>query len=304
MMGNDPRMSSTFQACTAPSDEPPCPLCGATGSCRDHFPRKGIVRCARCGLVYHPWQGETRSLYTEEYFKGDEYRDYLADERALRTNFRQRLAEVRRLKPSGALLEIGCAYGLFLDEARAFYDVHGIDVCEGPLDHACRALGLPVQRGEFLEMPDELNRYDVICLWDTIEHLREPVRVVERAARWLAPDGLLVVTTGNAASLVARLRGERWRLVHPPTHLFYFTPSTLERAVRRAGLVKVSVRHVAHHRRYRSMAHGLLMAGPRRHPKLYALATLFGRLDFTVGLDLGDLMMFVARKPREGTPGG
>ena len=62
-------------------------------------------------------------------------------------------------------------------------------------------------------------------MWDTIEHLKRPDLFVQKAAADLRPGGLIALTTGDIGSLNARLRGARWRMIHPPTHLHYFSVS-------------------------------------------------------------------------------
>ncbi|MFB3891718.1 MAG: class I SAM-dependent methyltransferase [Phycisphaerae bacterium] len=276
-----------------------CQLCDFAGPMPALYAAKGIVRCPRCGLAFYPDQVDTSGLYTEGYFSGQEYRDYLADEGAIRKNFRCRLADLGRLtagKPGGRLLEIGCAYGLFLDEARRSYDVSGIDIAASAIAHARDKLHLNVRVADFLDVHDEPAAYDIICLWDTIEHLRFPIRYIEKAARWLRPGGLLALSTGDIGSFVARRRKARWRLIHPPTHLFYFSVRTLEMAVRRAGLSPAMTRHVGFHRSYKSIAYGLFVANGKGHRVLYNLATLWGSLDFTISLNFRDIVMYVARK--------
>jgi len=276
-----------------------CPLCGRTGAMEPFYPDRGIVRCPECGLVRYDGMVAAGELYTERYFKGGEYHDYLADKPMLQRNFRTRIAELRELAPQGKLLEIGAAYGFFLELAQRYWQVRGLEIAAEGAAHAREALGLNVTRGDFLGLPDELGAYGVICLWDTIEHLTQPVRTVEKIARWLRPGGYVVMTTGNIASLLSRLRKERWRLIHPPTHVTYFSPATLSRTVERAGLRVRRISSVGYWRGYRSVMHAVLMAGRRPHPLLYGIATLGGSLDLPVYLNLGDIMLMIAQKPKE-----
>jgi SAM-dependent methyltransferase len=198
--------------------------------------------------------------------------------------------------PPGRLLEIGCAYGFFLDLAREHWSVRGFDITHEGVEQARQVLGLDVVLGEFLEAPDEPDSTDIVCLWDTVEHLAHPVRVLEKAARWLKAGGVLVFTTGDLGSLVARIRGRRWRLIHPPTHLYYFTRETAAMACRQAGLVVERTTHVGYRRSFRSMVHGIL-GGRRSGAWVQRLVTVGDRLDFAVHLDLHDIMMVVARRP-------
>jgi SAM-dependent methyltransferase len=266
---------------------------------RPRFPRHSIVACPDCGLVFYDGPPPPPDLYAASYFEGGEYRFYEEDKAVLQRNFRRRVSELRRFSPEGRLLEIGCAHGYFLEVARAHWTVRGIDVSADAVARA-RAVGLDAVAGEFLELPEEPGRYDVICLWDTIEHLERPVETVEKAARWLKPGGTLALTTGDAGSLLARVQGEKWRQIHPPTHLFYFTRATLGRLFRRAGLEAVRIRTIGHSRSYRSMLYGLFALGRTEPGAAYDLLTAGGRLDFPVYLNLFDIVMAAARKPRSG----
>jgi SAM-dependent methyltransferase len=276
-----------------------CPLCGRVEAAEPFYRDRGIVRCPECGLVRYDGTVAAGELYTERYFQGGEYHDYLADKPMLQRNFRARIAELRTLAPQGKLLEIGSAYGFFLELAQRHWQARGVEIAAEGVAYARDTLGLDVTRGDFLDLPEEPAAHDVICLWDTIEHLAEPVRTVEKIARWLRPGGYVAITTGNIASLVSRLRKERWRLIHPPTHVTYFSPATLSRTVERAGLRVRRISSVGFWRSSRSMLHTVLMASRRPRPLLYGIATFGGRLDVPVYLNLGDIMLMIAQKPRE-----
>ncbi len=261
------------------------------------YPRVGIVKCRECGLVYFDGSVDPRALYTSDYFNGGEYLDYHADKPIIQRNFRARIAHLAKLAPRGKLLEIGSAYGFFLELAREKWEVQGIEISPEGVAHARDKLGLDVRAEDFLQAPEEPESFDLVCMWDTIEHLSSPMEHIEKAARWLKPGGYLVLSTGDIASLVSRIQRDRWRLVHPPTHLFYFSPDTLGRAVCRAGLEVAEVSHIGYSRSSKTMAYGMFMLGARRLPGLYSLATLGGRLDIPVYLNLRNIMMLVARKP-------
>jgi len=277
-----------------------CSLCGYDGPMAEVYPSQQIHRCPECALVF--WagdgNGDLAGLYTSDYFHGEEYRDYVGDRKLIQRDFRRRINALRKLKPGGKLLEIGCAYGFFLDLARQHWDVRGLDVAEEGVAHAREQLGLTnVEVADFLALPDEPESCDVICLWDTLEHLPGPVAVIDRAARWLKDDGVLVITTNDVDSRISRMRGDKWRQIHPPTHLYYFSPETLTRAVENAGLETVDVSYVGYTRGYKSMAYGVFALRNPKFAWVYKLMTLGGRLDFPVYLNLYDIMMFSARKP-------
>jgi SAM-dependent methyltransferase len=274
-----------------------CQLCGGAGPMRRRFPRHGIVECPGCGLVFYDGEASGEGLYGEQYFSGGEYLDYRADQTVIQSNFRRHVPLLSQWAPSGRLLELGCAHGFFLEVAARRWQARGIDVSAEAIHHARHLVGVDAVRADFLALPDEPDCYDLVCLWDTIEHLPRPIETIEKAARWLKPGGVLVLTTGDVESRLARLQGEGWRQLHPPTHLFYFSEATLRKTAARAGLQPFHSSYVGYSRGYRAMLYGLFALPGKKTAWLYRLLTAGGRLDFPIYLNLRDILMFAARKP-------
>jgi SAM-dependent methyltransferase len=261
------------------------------------FPGKNIVKCPGCGLVFYEGVAPPGNLYNDEYFSGGEYLDYCGDKKIIQRNFRRHIKVLHRLVPSGRLLELGCAYGFFLELAREHWEVKGIDVTAAGVRHARDVVGVNALQKDFLTLSDEPESWDVICLWDTIEHLPDPILTLRKAATWLKPGGVLLLTTGDIESRLARLRGERWRQIHPPTHLYYFSSATLGKALVQAGLQVESISYVGYSRGFRAMIYGLFALPNKKSRWLYQLLTLGGRLDFPIYLNLYDILLVIAKKP-------
>src|SRR5215470_5032332 len=219
-----------------------CPACDETIAHEHLFIKNGcdILRCTACGLGRADTTGfDPGTYYTREYFSGqhpDGYADYLGSERVLRREFAREVEFIRRYCPSGRLVEIGCAYGFFLQEAQARFDVAGIELAEDAAAE-CRRKGLNVLTGIACEQNlDRLGPPDVFVLLDVIEHLADPFDTLGRCARRLKPGGLIVLTTGDFGSRLARLAGARWRLMTPPQHLWFFTADAFRRWAQRLGM--------------------------------------------------------------------
>lgn len=261
----------------------------------------GLVRCGQCGFVSADVQlshDELAGLYSHKYFAGEEYRDYVAERALIERQFRARLARLLRFVPSPGskrLFEIGAAYGFFLSVAReVFQRVEGIDIAADAAAMARESFGLPVAAGDFLDHRID-GPVDVICLWDTIEHLARPDLYVQKAAAITKPGSVLALTTGDIDSLVARMRGARWRQIHPPTHLHYFSRATLTRLLDRHGFEVKYVGHEGMTRSVDTMAYILLTIKRRQH-RLYRALKSARLLDWHLRLNLRDILFLVAER--------
>ena len=82
---------------------------------------------------------------------------------------------------------------------------------------------------------------DVICFWDTLEHVPDPLEFLRTVRSRLADDGVFALSVPSYASIPARLLGGRWWTLKPEQHIWHFTPTTLRLVAARAGLVLTSV---------------------------------------------------------------
>jgi SAM-dependent methyltransferase len=262
----------------------------------------GILRCRACGYVFADMRltdEELFKLYNEDFFTGAEFSDYAADAKFFRKNFALRLRELKKfLDPARhqKLLEIGCAYGFFLDMARGeFAQVQGIDITDAGVRYAREELKLDVVQADFLAHDYGAEKFDVVCMWDTIEHLREPHRYVEKIAAHTAPGALLALTTGDIESANARLRKDRWRLIHPPTHLHYFSSKSIARLLDAHGFDLVYNRYCGFYRSIGNMAYNVLVLRQQK-PQLYRPLERLGIGGLGFYLNLYDIMYVIARR--------
>ena len=205
---------------------------------RDAFP---ILRCVSCGvgMTQLPENFSAGGIYTEAYFQGgqaDGYSDYVGSESVLRGEFRAAVQYLRQTGcSSGRLLELGCAYGFFLAEANAYFEVQGIEMSESAV-HFCRTRGFEVEHGTLTaEYVGRSAPFDAVVMLDVVEHLMEPDKMMELVRKAMKPGGKLMLTTGDWESALSRLMGRNWRLMTPPQHTFFFSPRTLSVMLARVG---------------------------------------------------------------------
>lgn len=233
-----------------------CPLCGASAA-RTLFVaadrligRPGefpVVRCDGCGLVFlrprpAPWR--LGDFYPDEYYplsyepsaEGHAVAGYLLA-MVLGWTREQNLRE-----PS--LLDIGCGTGLFLNLARqAGMRVQGIEMSPSAAAYARGKYDLEVHCGTIEDAGLAGCSFDIITMWQVLEHLPQPVAALRQAARALRSGGVLLLTVPNFESIEAHFFGHRWYSLDAPRHLYQFTPSTIARALNTAGLKPVRVTH-------------------------------------------------------------
>jgi SAM-dependent methyltransferase len=274
-----------------------CVACGQVSVHRLLFKKNGcdIVRCEQCGLGRAETTGfDPESYYTNDYFSGkrpDGYADYAGAEQILRREFARSLKFIRKFRASGRLLEVGCAYGYFLQEAKPFFEVSGVELAEDAAEH-CRRSGLMVFTGQADEnLLGQLGALDVIVLLDVIEHLPCPRDTIALLVDHLNPGGIIVITTGDFGSLSSRVAGAQWRLMTPPQHLWFFSQVSMRGMAISLGL---EVEHLDHP--WKIVPLSLIsfqlarMAGLRPERM-----TASGRLGLPV--NLFDAMRVVLRKP-------
>jgi 2-polyprenyl-3-methyl-5-hydroxy-6-metoxy-1,4-benzoquinol methylase len=227
-----------------------CNLCGSDErKLKYEIDGYHIVECAACKLCYVAEQvtdDEILVFYGRDYYTGGNdkgYSDYVGNRDARKAHFRSLLPDIRRYLRGERIkaLDIGCAAGFFLEVAQeAGWRAKGIEISTYMSEYARQSLGLDVLTGRLEELDLPERAFDLVTMWDVIEHLSDPFSALQRARRLLAPDGLIAIATGDISGATARIYGRRWSLLAPPGHLFYFSRRTLFAMLRQTGFEPLS----------------------------------------------------------------
>jgi len=257
------------------------------GSSRTRAGHLAIVRCARCGLMMTNPQDDPVTLVAAYGRHADTVYDLEYDNR--RRAARRHLALVTKYRVTSArILDVGCATGAFVSAAHdAGWRAAGLDASEPMILRArirCPGAVFHVGTLDDVEFPSEA--FDVITLWDVLEHVYSPLEALVRLRKWLTPGGWLCLSVPNAGSVTARLMGRHWVLLLRE-HLWYFCPKTLGRLLSLAGFVVVETRpklvqfSLANICRRVGQYRGLVPTLSRRLSRLPGCARL--RLQFPIG---------------------
>lgn len=238
-----------------------CTLCGAIDAellfvGRDEwYGRTGEFptwRCHECGLIYlnpRPSRAEIGQYYPTQY---DPYARAIEDEPSWWRRFNRRLAMRKRLRlvqqwlpRPGRVLDVGCATGSFLAALREQgWQAQGVELSPYAADYARQRYSLDVFTGELqaAQLPDQA--FNLVVLWDVLEHVYQPRETLLEAARVTAPGGVLLLVLPNPGSVEACLFGQYWAGWDTPRHLQVYSQPVIRRLLRETGWQMEAVRCV------------------------------------------------------------
>lgn len=224
-----------------------CPICRSSEISVLHtFEPFKVVSCSNCRLIYlNPRLKESDiiKVYQEnEYFSdsgdsGYQNYNYIAQEETLRMTFRRFLAELKKHgMTSGRMLELGCGYGYFLDEAKHHFSyLAGTELSQEAGDYARKISGADLYFGELSSLPEEICDFDLIVAANVIEHIYDPIEFIVALKKKLVIGGRIVMATPDIGSIWYKIMKSRWQSFKIPEHVVFYSKSTLINLFKKAG---------------------------------------------------------------------
>jgi SAM-dependent methyltransferase len=281
---------------------------------------KVIRECSACHLMVLdpiPSEQELHAVYNEGYFENDEltqsdvskvygYVDYISERINKQKNYASICRTLRRFViPSSRtprLLDFGCGLGFFLDNAfEAGFEPTGVEFNRYALEYIRRRYA---HRTVHFSDLDASERFDVITMFDVVEHLRDPFATIQSIRRMLNDNGIAVITTMDSTSFVSRIMGKRledFRRIRE--HLFFFSRGNLVSILIKQGFDVLRVSSHGHSFELRLLANRLRTVLPVVGVPLswfVKLVPLVG--GWSVYLDPRTKFIVYARKRRERRP--
>lgn len=201
-----------------------------------------LVRCPTCSLV---WLENPPTPQEAQYHYGVEYHQAVQTSGEVDTSKRwcgprNRVLELSR---GGALLDIGCNSGAFLQTMRDdAWKLHGIEISSDQARRAQVNSGARVFVGDVLDAPFAPESFDVVTCLHVMEHMYQPKEVLARVWSWLKPGGILYIQVPNIEGLEASLFGSYWFGLELPRHLYHFSPASLRRLLTQSGYEEILIR--------------------------------------------------------------
>lgn len=241
--------------------DPRCPGCGSVSTSIVHrSAKRTYIQCQACHTLYQVLAEPMVTQYDESYFM-EEYkqqygRTYLDDFETIKAQGTRRLNQIQKLlsktgaPTSPTLLDIGCAYGPFLQAAKEqqFLPM-GLDVSSEAVEYVTNTLGIPAQRGDINSLSPELNPqgFHVVSLWYVIEHLQDLKDSLNTIYDLLLPGGVLALATPSWRGISGRKNMAAFLDESPMDHVTVWDPKQAKVLLERSGFTVKTIIPASYH---------------------------------------------------------
>jgi SAM-dependent methyltransferase len=209
-----------------------------------------FVRCSNCGLIYlspRPSESQITQYYASDY---QPYMLAIEDDpsclnRILRyyDQYKRCNAVTSKVKKPGKILDIGCSTGIFLQGMlKRGWETFGVEPSEYAASYATKRFGLNVKQCVLEEANFPSSFFDVITMWDVLEHLYNPKHTLNEINRILKPGGLLLINIPNPESWERNWFNMYWAGWDIPRHLYLFNQNTISQLLLDAQFEKEYVK--------------------------------------------------------------
>ncbi|MBN2777434.1 MAG: class I SAM-dependent methyltransferase [Bacteroidales bacterium] len=197
-----------------------------------------ISECRSCRYIFtnpRPSDEDLQSFYDFDYFKDTRHHDkFFNSDGSVKSNvedYYNRIKDIEKwFSTRGKLLELGSAHGDFLYKmTQRGWETYGIEISVEAVELALMKNNLKIFNGTFEDFETD-KKFDVICMYQTLEHVKDPKYVIEKAFRLLNKNGILVIEVPNVKAFDLRISKKRkWLSYDLPRHLSHFSPSFLKK---------------------------------------------------------------------------
>lgn len=221
-----------------------CKLCSGTNTNTFILGDTELIQCPDCGIVYNSSFRSIEEL--EKYYKED-YKITTDDivETEKRRIFRlpeqiELIYIISGFKPAPAsILDFGCDKAFFLDEARRYgYNTTGIEQSVKAKEYS-NIIGI----NSYPALNDLNEKYDVVVMWHSLEHIPEPKQILKQLSDKMNPDSYIFIRVPAFDSLFRKIFGKRWIWFQPENHYFHYSLESLAYLLKEAGFKVESITH-------------------------------------------------------------
>lgn len=216
-----------------------CPICKAVAKFYCDKAPVHYFKCQSCRTIFqYPLPSvEMMVNYANQEYRDGVYKEYVQAREIKYATFRNRLADIQKRVEGRYFLDIGCSCGCFIDVAlEQGLDVYGVEFSSVAIAAATERARSRITQGDVNLLSNKyVKTFDVITVFDVIEHTLEPIQFLKILRTMLKPKGLLVITTPNTDHFLRSLMGKHWPMLQPFQHVVLFSEKSLYLALKETG---------------------------------------------------------------------
>lgn len=227
------------------SEDIHCCVCGNNKS--NEFKLKyqkenfAVLVCNRCSFHFIPPYYRKKIEYTQ-YKNADVTAAVRAGNNWIKIQrHKLRFKFIQKFVKSGKLFDLGAGWGHFMLAGKELgYDVYGVEISEQPYLYCVNDLKLPVDHIDFFEM-DEAKKFDVITMWDVLEHIDKADEFLEKCSKLTKSGGYLILQVPQIDSYFAKRHKDKWKMMGLD-HVNYFSKKTITQILANHGYEVVKIK--------------------------------------------------------------
>jgi len=201
-----------------------------------------VVKCKKCSFMYINPRIK-QDLIIKGYSEGSD-KTFASQAKGRERTFERCLDKIENTTKGkkGKILDIGTANGSFLYVAKKRgWNIYGLELNKWMCEWAKKNYGIDVKPTSLFEQKYPDNTFDVVTLWDVLEHVPDPTKILKECQRILKEDGYIVINYPNIGSWIAKIMGKKWVFLLS-VHLFYFTPKTIKKMLEKTGFSVITTK--------------------------------------------------------------
>lgn len=212
-----------------------------------------FVKCKKCGLLRQNPYLEWDSL---KEFYPENYSSYLPQVTDISSRIKRidkkyglykRVKFINKYKPSGNWLDVGSGTGRVLQEAYRWRQWHlmGIEPTIEAAKYSERITGIKIHQTKIEDFNDFKEYFDIVTMWDVLEHLENPIDVLKKIWSLLKPNGIFVFSIPNLTSWDRKVFKDYWIGYDLPRHMYLFPPNLLYEIFEKIGFKIINKKCIA-----------------------------------------------------------
>lgn len=196
-----------------------------------------LIRCANCRVVFlSPKPNSQIENNLRKYESTESIQSYIKMKSLLSDRAENCVKKLKIYKSKGELLDVGCSYGYYLQIFKKYgYTIKGIDISEKAIDYIVKRKNIKALVGSFETYHFDNNSFDIITMFDVLEHFSDPVKIINKVKKLLKKNGIVIIQTPNFDSLMSKITGKKWFWLLVPQHIFLYSITSLQYLLTKNG---------------------------------------------------------------------